>query len=131
MIKFIFFILFMISFCAGFLTTKTWANDNAPVAPGTPLTTFIKATSNYPLVLNPRLMEGAKKKEEEHGATAVGSVVDNVLISRVMAQELGYLPVEGQSVNELKNYPELVIFMNKKGWSRLPDERLGLIRKGH
>ena len=113
------FLIFI--FFIGFSSNNSYSDQSSI------LTSFIKARSKPSLVLPPEILVKVKEKEHKYHVDQVGDIADEIKISRSTAAKLGYLPLEGQRIEELKDYPELVEVMKKKNQTHLPDYRLKLI----
>jgi hypothetical protein len=118
----------ILALCLGLLCSTVEAKtktNRKPASVENVSSDFIKARSNPPLVLSEKVLAKIHDFELHYNIIQVGSVVDLVMKTKD-AMILGYVHMEGQSIDRLKAYPELVEYMKKKNWDHLPDSRLNL-----
>ena len=58
------------------------------------------------------------------GKNLVGWINPQLYLDRKQLFEGGLVPLEGQHITELKQYPELVAFLKSQGVNQLPDRRI-------
>lgn len=54
----------------------------------------------------------------------IGEVTKTPYVRLEELKEDGYVAMMGQSLAELKDYPQLVEYMESEGWETLPDRRI-------
>jgi hypothetical protein len=84
-------------------------------------TNFIKAIGNPPLVLSTKVLDKIQKFEEHFGISEIGSVLDNMMMKTQDAVQLGFIHMEGQTIDDLIKYPELVKYMKENRIDHLPN----------